>query len=335
MKAAAIYGTGPPEVIQYTDMPIPEPKPTELLIRIGAVAVNPIDTYIRSGAIAMPIQFPYIVGCDFAGTVERSGEAVRGFTVGDRVWGSNQGLFGRQGTFAEYITVESQWCYPTPTDMSDAEAAAGALVGITAHLGLFLHAGLKGGELIFVNGGTGGVGSAVVQLAKSVGARVVTTAGTEQKREHARQLGADLALDYRSPALEDDLRKFLQSEGDGKGFHVWFETQRQPNLERAIGLMRQRGRIVLMAGRDARPDFPLGKFYTNDLRLLGFAMFNGTPEEQKDAGRHLGQLYESGDWKPQVGRTFPLAEAGVAHRFQEENTLQGAGTLEGKIVLVP
>ncbi|HEX6987012.1 MAG TPA: zinc-binding dehydrogenase, partial [Planctomycetaceae bacterium] len=131
------------------------------------------------------------------------------------------------------------------------------------------------------------------------------------------------------------LRKFLQSESDGKGFHVWFETQRQPNLERAIGLMRQRGRIVLMAGRDARPEFPLGRFYTNDLRILGFAMFNATPEEQKDAGRHLGQLYESGDWKPQVGRTFPLAEAAAAHRLQEENTLGGAGTLEGKIVLVP
>ena len=186
MKAAAIYQTGPREVIQFTDMPIPEPKPHELLLRVGAVAVNPIDTYIRGGVIPMPIQFPYIVGCDFAGTIERSGDEVSAFTVGERVWGSNQGLFGRQGTFAEYITVDPQWCYPTPTDMSDAEAAAGALVGITAHLGLFLHAGLKGGELVFVNGGTGGVGSAVVQLARSVGAKVVTTAGTEEKRDRER-----------------------------------------------------------------------------------------------------------------------------------------------------
>lgn len=335
MKAAVITETGPPDVIQCIDMPIPEPKPHEVLIRVGAVAVNPIDTYIRGGVIPMPIQFPYIVGCDFAGTVEKIGDAVKGFTVGDRAWGSNQGLFGRQGSFAEYITVDSSWCYATPGDESDAEAAAGALVGITAHLGLFLHGGLKGGELIFVNGGTGGVGSAVVQLAKSVGARVVTTAGTEEKREHARRLGADLALDYKSPSLEDDIRKFLQSESDGKGFHVWFETQRQPNLERAIGLMRQRGRIILMAGRDARPDFPLGKFYTNDLRIIGFAMFNATPDEQREAGRHLGQMYDAGNWKPQIGKTFPLSEAAAAHRMQEENTLQGAGTLSGKIVLTP
>jgi NADPH2:quinone reductase len=99
--------------------------------------------------------------------------------------------------------------------------------------------------------------------------------------------------------------------------------------------MRQRGRIVLMAGRDARPEFPLGKFYTNDLRILGFAMFNATPEEQADCAKHLNALYSAGSWKPQVGKTFPLAEAAAAHRFQEENTLQGAGTLGGKIVLVP
>lgn len=335
MKAAAIYETGPPEVIQYTDMPIPEPKSHEVLVKVGAVAVNPIDTYLRSGAVAMPIQFPYVVGCDFAGTVERVGAGVKSFKAGDRVWGSNQGLFGRQGAFAEYITVEHHWCYPTPSDESDAEAAAGALVGITAHLGLFLHAALKGGELVFVNGGMGGVGSAVVQIAKSVGARVVTTAGTEEKREKARRLGADLALDYKSTALEDDLRRFLETEGSGQGFHVWFETQRQPKLERTIGLMRKRGRVVLMAGRDARPDFPLGKFYTNDLRMLGFAMFNATPEEQADAARHLNTLYEAGSWKPHIGRTLPLAETAAAHRLQEENTLHAAGTLEGKIVLVP
>ena len=255
--------------------------------------------------------------------------------VGDRVWGSNQGLFGRQGTAAEYVAVDQHWCYSTPADMTDAQAAAGALVGITAHLGLFLHAGLQGGELVFVNGGTGGVGSAVVQLAKSVGATVACTAGTPEKRQHARSLGADAAFDYRSESLTDDLKTFAATHGDGRGFQVWFETQRQPNLERTIGLMRPRGRIILMAGRDARPDFPLGKFYTTDLRILGFAMFNATPDEQSECGRHLGQLYGAGLWKPQIGATLPLSETAAAHRMQEENTLQGKGKLTGKIVLVP
>ena len=335
MKAAAITQTGPPEVIQFIDMPIPEPKPTEVLVKVGAVAVNPIDTYLRGGVVPMPLAFPYIVGCDFAGTIEKIGSDVGRLAVGERVWGSNQGLFGRQGSFAEYIVVDQQWCYQTPSDQTDAEAAAGALVGITAHLGLFLHAGLKGGELVFVNGGTGGVGSAVVQLAKSVGATVVTTAGTAAKRQHAQSLGADLALDYASDSLTDDLRTFCEQHGDGKGFAVWFETQRQPNLERAIGLMRPRGRIILMAGRDARPDFPLGKFYTSDLRILGFAMFNASPDEQREAGRHLGQLYEAGEWKPQIGKSLALSDAAAAHQLQEASTFKGEGDLSGKIVLVP
>ncbi len=333
MQAAAISQTGPPETIRIVELPTPEPGPTELLVRVGAVAVNPIDTYLRSGAIPLAAPFPYVVGCDFAGAVERVGRDVTRFAAGDRVWGSNQGLAGRQGTFAEAIAVDERWCYATPTAESDAEAAAGALVGITAHLGLFLHAELKAGEIAFVNGGTGGVGSAVVQLAKAAGATVITTTGTVEKRQAARDLGADLALDYRSDSLEQEIKAFCESRGGG--LHVWFETQRQPNLDRTIGLMRKRGRIVLMAGRDARPDFPLGKFYTNDLRLLGFAMFNATPEEQRTAGDRLGELYAAGRWKPQVGATFPLSEAAAAHRLQEENTLGGAGTLSGKIVLTP
>lgn len=333
MKAALIQRTGPPEVIEWADVATPVPKSNEVLVRVGAVAVNPIDTYVRSGAVAMPLNFPYIIGCDFAGTVEAVGEAVKSLAVGDRVWGSNQGLFGRDGSFAEQICVESRWCYSTPAMATDAEMAAGALVGITAHLGLFLHGGLREGGWVFVNGGTGGVGSSVVQLAHSAGARVVTTAGSEEKREMALLLGADAALDYKSASLADEIRAILD-ENESPGFDVWYETQREPDLERSIGLLRQRGRIVLMAGRDARPSFPLGQFYTNDLRIAGFAMFNASAEEQRVCAEELCRLYERGSWKPQVGRTFALSEAAVAHTLQEENTLSGAGTLSGKIVLV-
>lgn len=333
MKAAIINQTGPPSVIEWTETPDPEPKPGEVLVRVGAVAVNPIDTYIRAGAVPMPLSFPYVIGCDFAGTIEAVGDGVETLRVGQRVWGSNQGLFGRQGSFAEFITVESGWCYPTPDQESDAEAAAGALVGITAHLGLFQHGGLRAGEWVFVNGGTGGVGSSVVQLAKSIGAHVVTTAGTEQKRVRAEQLGAAAALDYHSPTLGAEIREILDG-GGSEGFDLWFETQREPDLERTIGLMRKRGRIILMAGREARPEFPLGQFYTNDLRLIGFAMFNASADEQRDCGESLNRLYEGGGWRPQVGRSFPLSEAAAAHQLQEDNTLRHADTLEGKIVLV-
>eukprot|EP00913_Durusdinium_trenchii_P022844 g21448.t1 len=332
MKAAVIYETGSPDVIQFTDIAQPQPGPTEVLVKVGAAALNPIDTYIRSGAVALPIEFPYIIGCDLAGTVTACGEEVSRFQPGDRVWGSNQSLFGRKGTFAEFACVDECWLYPTPSDQSDAEAAAGALVGITAHLGLFLHAELQGGEVLFVNGGSGGVGSSVIQLGKSVGAKIVTTAGSDEKLETCRNLGADCALDYHSPNLDDDIRAFVEPLG---GINVWFETLRSPTLDRTVPMMAKRGRIVLMAGREARPEFPVGPFYVNDLRMVGFAMFNASPEEQREAATSLNVLYENGDWRPNIAKTFPLSEAAAAHQLQEDNTLGGAGTLAGKIIVEP
>src|SRR5438132_12782623 len=155
MKAAYIETTGGPEVIRYGDLPQPVPKEGEALVRVGAVAVNPIDTYIRSGAVPMQLPRPFIPGCDLAGTVEAVGPGVRRFKPGDRVWGSNQGLLGRQGTFAEYACVREEWLYPTPTGVSDTEAAGAALVGSTAQLGWFRCVELQHGEYVLVNCGAG------------------------------------------------------------------------------------------------------------------------------------------------------------------------------------
>src|SRR5207247_5430677 len=126
------------------------------------------------------------------------GAGVKSVTVGERVWGSNQGLLGRQGTFAEYACVHEDWLYQIPDGVSEPEAAAVALVGITAHLGLFRCARLQAGETVFVNGGTGGVGSLVVQMAKAVGAKAITTVGSAEKANLARSLGADGVLNYKS-----------------------------------------------------------------------------------------------------------------------------------------
>jgi NADPH2:quinone reductase len=331
MKATYITRTGPPEVIEYGDLPDPKPAPTQVLVKVGAVAVNPIDTYIRSGAVAMPLRFPYILGCDLAGTVVSCGADVRAFKPGDRVWGTNQSLFGRPGTFAEFDAVDERWLYPTPTEQPDTEAAAGALVGITAGLGLFQNGALKAGETLFVNGGTGGVGAAVVQLGKFAGARVIATVGSAEKKKLCESWGADLAIDYHSPTLDDEIRQFAGPSG----IDVWFETQREPTLDRTVAMMAPRGRIVLIAGRTARPEFPVGPFYTRDLKLSGFAMFNASPEEQRAAAKTVAALYRRGGWKPQIGRTFPLAQAADAHRLQEEGSTHKKGSLTGKIVLVP
>src|SRR5262249_21940799 len=137
MKAAYIQTTGPAEAtIQFGDLPKPQPAAGQVLIHVGAVAVNPIDTYLRNGANYWQLPKPFIIVCDLAGTVEAVGPNTKQFKVGDRVWGSNQGLLGRQGTFAEYAAVDEHWLYPTPPNVTDEQAAACALVGITAHLGL-------------------------------------------------------------------------------------------------------------------------------------------------------------------------------------------------------
>lgn len=330
MKAAYILEPGPPEKIVYGDLPKPSPTGTQVLVKVGAVAVNPVDTYIRSGAIAFELPKPFVVGCDLAGTVEAVGPGVTMFKPGDRVWGSNQGLLGRQGTFAEYVAVEECWLYPTPSGVSDRDAAATALVGITAHLGLFRDARLRRGETLFVNGGSGGVGSCVVQMAKAVGARVVTTAGSEEKCEICRQLGADLALNYKTDDLDAAVRQFSP-----QGVNVWFETLREQDLERAVGLLAFRGRLILMAGRDARPPFPVGPFYVKDCAMHGFAMFNASPDEQRHASEEINRWLAEGELRARIGRVMKLSEAAAAHRLQEENTLHKSGTLAGKIVLEP
>ena len=330
MKAAYINRTGPPEVIVYGDLPAPKPGPTECLIKVAAVDVNPIDTYVRGGIVPAKLNFPFILGRDLAGTVVESGVAVKRFKSGDRVWASNQGFAGRQGTLSEFAAVDEGWLHTTPSNVSDEDIVAVSLVGITAHLGLFRDAKLKAGEIIFVNGGTGGVGSCVVQMAKAVGARVITTAGSDEKVAACLRLGADLAVNYKTQDVDVAIKAFAPN-----GVNVWWETLREPNFERTIPLLAMRGRMVLMAGREAKPAFPVGAFYTKDCSLFGFAMFNSTVEEQQAAAADINRWLAEGKLKAQIDRLLPLSETATAHRLQEASTIHKSGALSGKIVLKP
>jgi NADPH2:quinone reductase len=328
MKAAYIEATGPPENIKVGELPRPEPARGQVLVRVRAAALNPIDLYIRSGMVSFPLPVPYVISCDLAGTVEQVGPGCKRLKAGERVWGSNQGLQGRQGVAAEYAAVGEEWLYPTPALLPDEQAAAMALVGITAHLGLFRFGQLEPGGTVYVPGGAGGVGSMVVQMAKAAGAKVATSAGSAERMELCRNLGADLVLNYKTDDLPVRLREFAP-----EGFSVWYETQREPNLEVSVPLLRRHGRMILMAGRTAKPALPLGAFYPRNCALLGFAMFNATAEEQQAAARDIVRWVEEGLLKPIVGRTFPLAAAVEAEKFLEANTLGGAGTLSGKVVI--
>lgn len=330
MKAAYINQVGPPENIQYGDVPTPSPTSSQVLVRVGAVAVNPIDTYIRNGANYWELPKPYIVGCDLAGVVTEVGPNAKRFSVGDRVWGSNQGLMGRQGTFAEFCATDEAWLYPTPKGVSDEDAAACALVGITAHLGLFQNAKLRSGETLFVNGGSGGVGSMVIQMAKAAGARVLATAGSDEKIAECRKLGADGAVNYKTQDIAAAVKEFSSS-----GMHVYWETTRDPDFDKIVSYLGERGRIILMAGREARPQFPVGPFYVKGCSLHGFVMFKATPDEQRSAAEDINKWLAAGKLKANISKVFPLSEAAAAHRLQEDNTLRKTGTLAGKIVLKP
>lgn len=330
MKAAYINQPGPAESIIFGELPTPKPTGSQALVKVVAASVNPIDTYIRSGMVAAALPKAFIVGSDLSGVVEAVGPEVKRFKVGDRVWGACQGILGRQGTFAQFAAVDENYLYPIPYGVRDECAAACALVSLTAHLGLVRDAQLQAGETLFVNGGTGGVGSMVVQLAKAIGARVVTTAGSDEKTAIARELGADLAINYKTEDVPARVKEFAPD-----GINVWWETLREPDFDRTIPLLSMRGRMILMAGRDARPPFPVGPFYVKGCHLYGFALFNATTDELRAAAEDVNRYLAEGKLKSRIDRVLPLAEAATAHKLQEESTVGKSGTLAGKILVKP
>ncbi|HWD91837.1 MAG TPA: NADPH:quinone reductase [Verrucomicrobiae bacterium] len=330
MKAAYINQTGGPENIIFDDLPDPKPAPNQCLIKVTAVDVNPVDIYLRSGAVPAKLNFPYILGRDLAGKVVATGAAATRFKVGDRVWATGQGWEGRQGTFAELAAVDENWLTPIPGNVTDEDIVAISLVGTTAHVGLVGKAKVKAGEVLFVNGGTGGVGSSVVQMTKLLGARVITTAGSDEKVAKARELGADVVINYKTENVAEAVKKAAPD-----GVNVWWETLREPDFEKTFSLLAPQGRMIVMAGRDARPVFPVGAFYSKSISLFGFVILSETGEDLRTAAEDINGWMSAGKLKAQIDRVLPLSQAADAHRLQEESTIKKTGTLAGKIILKP
>jgi len=180
---------------------------------------------------------------------------------------------------------------------------------------------LEKGETLLVNGGAGGVGSTVVQMAKALGARVLATAGSEEKVAACRELGAEVAMNYKTQNVAEALKKAAPD-----GVNVWWETAREPDFDLAIGSLARRGRMVVMAGREARP---------KDCSLHGFVMFMATHEEQRACAGDINRWLAEGRLQPKIDRVLPLSETAAAHRLQEESTLGKSGALAGKIVVRP
>ena len=311
MRAAFIETPGPADAIRYGTLPVPGIGPADVLVLVDAVAVNAVDLFVRSGAYATPLQFPFVVGRDLVGTIAAHGPGVAGLRVGDRVWSSSMGHAGRQGAAAQYAAVAADRLYRLPADVDPVAMASIIHPAAAAYLALTLHARLTAGETVLVAGAAGHVGRAATVLAHRAGAPVIATAGAADLQAWL-HLGADVAVDYRDPALPR-----LLEDAAPSGIDVHLDTSGRPDLDKAVGLLAMRGRIILMAGLTARSILPVGRFYTRDAEIRGFAISNAGVADLAAAAERLNQLVADGSLTPQRIEELPLQAAAEAHRRLE------------------
>ena len=322
MKAAYITTLGSPDVITYGEMDRPVPGPTDVLVRVEAAAVDPVDTFVRSGAYRTPTPFPFVLGRDLVGTVAETGPGATGFAVGDRVWSHSMGHGGRQGVTAEYCVVGVDRLYHLPGDVDAARAVAVLHPVATAHLALFRHARLRPGETVLVIGGAGNVGRAATVLAVRAGARVLAVARAETAPDCLRA-GATAVVDHRDPDAAEQLRELA---GDGVDVHL--DTSGHQDLDSALALVGHGARVVLMAGLSARPVLPVGAVYPRDVSLIGFAISNSSVDDLAGTARVINHGLADDAFPIPVSVELPLSRTAEAHRMIE------AG-VRGRIVLRP
>ncbi len=331
MKAVVMTAAGGSEVLQLQEIPAPViQKETELLVRVRAAGVNPIDTKVRKRGSFYPDKTPTVLGCDGAGTVEAVGAGVEQFKPGDEVYFCNGGLGGPTGNYAEYAVADERFVAKKPASLSFAEAAAAPLVLITAWESLYDRARLQAGQKVLVHAGAGGVGHVAIQLAKLQGAEVCTTVGSEEKAEFVRQLGADLAILYK----QTDFVQAALDWTNGEGVDIGFDTVGGETFYQTVPAVKVYGDLVTIL--EPEPDKGnLKAARTRNLRisleLMLTPMLLNLAEDQKQQAKMLQQcarLIDEGKLKIELTKTFPLAEAAAAHELLE------TGSMTGKIALI-
>lgn len=320
MKAIRINEFGGPNVLKLEEVPEPRPSAGQVLVRVRAAGVNPVDTYIRSGAHAVKPALPYTPGLDAAGEVAAVGEGVARFQAGQRVYTAGS----LTGTYAELTLCQESQCHPLPERVTFAQGAGVFTPYATAYRALFQRAQAQPGETVLVHGASGGVGTAAVQLARAAGLHVVGTAGTEEGQRLVTEQGAHEVLDHRTP----DYLERLGGLTGGRGVDVILEMLANVNLDRDLGALALGGRVVVIGSRGTVEINPR-QLITRDASILGLTLFNMSPRESAGIHAALGAGLEAGTLRPVVGRELPLAEAARAH---EEVLKPGA---YGKIVLIP
>jgi NADPH2:quinone reductase len=322
MKAIRVQQTGGPEVMELADVPVPQPKPVEALVKVSVAGVNAIDGYFRDGRYRTPL--PFIPGQEGAGVVTAVGAQARTVKVGDRVAWS-----GVLGSYAELVVSPEEHLVPVPETLTDRQAAAAMVHGLTAHYLVNDAHKLKAGETALVHAAAGGVGLLLVQMARAVGARVIGTASSEEKARLAREAGADEVIVFTRHDFEAEVKRLT----DGKGVEVVYDGVGKATFEKNLNVMRLRGMLVLY-GMSSGPVLPVDPAKLSEKGSLYMARttlahFTATRDELLARTTALFGMIAEGNLKLRIAKTYPLADAPQAHRDME------ARRVAGKLLLIP
>ena len=342
MQALRIHAHGGPEVLSVDEIPRPEPREGEVLVRVLAASINHLDLWVRRGMQGFPVAFPRILGCDGTGEIAALGPGTSGPAVGTKVvlepgyssGKSPEDLSGNDhlaadysirgehgdGFDAEYVVLPARYVFPLPTGIDPVQAAAVPLVFLTAWGMLVTRAQVAAGETVLVIAGTSGVGSAGIQIAKQRGARVIATAGSEAKLMLARSLGADEVVDHSREGWDKEVKKLT----GGRGVDVVFEHVGPATWDASVRCMARCGRLVTCGGTTGpKVSLLLPHVFIKNLTFLGSTM--GPRSALPEIFEHVA----AGRFRPVVDRVLPLTAAREAHELLE------ARKVAGKIVLVP
>lgn len=304
LKAIVVTEFGAPEVMQLEDVPVPEPSGSQVLVRINAAGVNPVDTYLRTGIHAHAPKLPYTPGKDAAGVVESVGEAVTKFKVGGRVYTADS----LTGTYAEFTLCEENQLGRLPENVSFEQGAGIWTPYATSFRALFQKAEAKSGETVLIHGASGAVGIAAVQWAKNAGLTVIGTASSEEGKKLVEEQGADAVFDH---ADEDHLGEIREFTG-GKGVEIIIEMLANVNLERDFEALAMFGRIAVVGSRGSL-QFTPRQALTKDATLYGMSLFNSPQSARDEIHAAIFDGLSHDVLRPVVAKTFTLAEAPLAH----------------------
>ena len=318
MRAIVVSEYGEPEVMKIEDVPTHQPKGSQLLVRVKAAGVNPVDTYHRSGNHAHAPKVPFTPGGDAAGVVESVGDAVTKFAPGDRVYTARS----LTGTYAEFTLCDESQLGRLPENVSFEEGAGIWTPYATSYRALFQKARAMMGETVLIHGASGGVGIAAVQWAKKAGLRVFGTASSAEGKQLVLDQGADAVFDHSADGYMDEIREQL----GGRGVDIIIEMLANVNLQKDFDILAMFGRITVVGNRGSL-DFTPRAIMNKDATVYGMSLFNAPRHMLEEIHAAIYQGLEQGYIKPVVGKSYPLNEAPIAHRDVIDNKAFGKNVL--------